>query len=379
VPSDRPLPIAIVIPSFHPGGTERQMIEVVRRLDPRRWQVHLACFKTSGTWFPRAAERAASVAAFPITGFARPSTFTRMRSFAQWCRERRIALVHTSDLYSNIFFLPAAMLAGVPVRIGSRREIAASKTAAQIALQRASYACAHRVVANAEAVAARLRREQVSADRISVVPNGLELSRFTPRVLPPRLRRIAMVANLRPGKGHDTLIEAAPLILRRFPDARFDLIGAGTERAALERLVSDRGLTHAFTFAGHVEELPQRLSDADLFTLPSESEAFPNAVLEAMAAGLPVVATAVGGIREVVHDQRTGLLVGPRDPQALAAAISGLLADVPRARALATAGRALVEARYSFERMVASIEQMYDLELTRRAPERAVQSQFASL
>ena len=180
---DRPLPIAIVIPSFHPGGTERQMIELVRRLNPRSWEVHLVAFRRDGAWFERAAECAASVTTFPITGFARTDTLRQMRAFARWCREQRVALVHTSDLYSNIFFLPAAALGSVSVRIGSRREIAAGKSACQIAMQRASYAFAHRVVANADAVAARLRSESVPANRISTVPNGLDLSRFAPRLL----------------------------------------------------------------------------------------------------------------------------------------------------------------------------------------------------
>jgi hypothetical protein len=169
---------------------------------------------------------------------------------------------------------------------GQPPEIAAGKSVAQIAAQRGAYAFAHRVVANAEAAASRLRREGVASSRISVVPNGLDLSRYTPRPLPSKLRRIVAVANLRPGKGHDTLIAAAPSILERFPDAHFDLIGDGTERESLERLVRERGLTAAFTFSGHVENVPERLAAADLFTLPSESEAFPNAVLEAMAAGL---------------------------------------------------------------------------------------------
>ena len=159
VPFDRPLPIAIAIHNFQPGGTERQMTELVRRLDPRRWQVHLACLRCDGAWFDRAAEVAASVAEFPVTSFSNAGTFAQMRAFAKWCRDQRIALVHSSELYSNIFFLPAAAMAAVPVRVGSRREIAAGKSVAQIAAQRGAYTFAHRVVANAEAVASRLRRE----------------------------------------------------------------------------------------------------------------------------------------------------------------------------------------------------------------------------
>jgi glycosyltransferase involved in cell wall biosynthesis len=355
------------------------MTELVRRLDRRRWAVHVACFRAEGAWRDRVLTHVSSVAEFPITRFADHRTAAQMRAFARWCRHMRVRLVHTSELYTNIFFLPAAAMAAVPVRIGSRREIAAGKSRAQIALQRLAYSFAHRVLANAGAAAERLRREQVSPDRITVIPNGLDLTRYEPRVLPPTLRRIVVVANLRPGKGHDVIIDAAPAVLARFPDARFAFVGDGTERARLEQRVVDRGLSRAIAFHGHTDDVAAHLRESDVFTLPSESEAFPNAVLEAMAAGLPVVTSAVGGILEVVNDDRTGVLVAPRDPAALADALCGVMADPDRARRLAEAGRALVEARYSFDRMVSSVEALYERELSHRAPEAAMQSEFASL
>jgi glycosyltransferase involved in cell wall biosynthesis len=380
VPFARPLPIAIVLHSFSPGGTERQMTELVRRLDPARWEVHLACFQTDGAWFGRAAERAASVASFPIKSFKDPATFAQMRAFAAWCREKRIALVHTSELYTNICFLPGAAMARVPVRIGSRREIVAGKTIGQLALQRLAYTCAHHIVANAEAVATRLTREGVRARRITVVPNGLDHGRFAPRLVStaPR-RRVAMVANLRPEKGHDLLIDASVSVLAEFPDARFDIIGDGTERQRVEAYARARGVAHAFTFHGHCEDVPSRLAAADVFVLPSRSEAFPNAVLEAMAAGLPVVASAVGGILEVVRHGDTGLLVRSGDAGALASQIRSLMADEPLAARLAARGVALVQSRYSFDRMVAALDELYVTELTRRAPVTVPESRLASL
>src|SRR5690349_19991200 len=130
-----------------------------------------------------------------------------------------------------------------------------------------------------------------------------------------------MVANLRPGKGHEALIAAASIVVRRFAEGQFGLVGDGSEWKRLRDVVSARGLSRAFRFSGHVEDVPSTLPAADVFTLPSESEAFPNAVLERMAAGLPVVESAVGGIREVVEHQHTGLLVPPNDPAALADAL----------------------------------------------------------
>src|SRR5215212_6857589 len=118
------------------------MSELIRRLDPERFQVHVACFEKAGAWLPRVAERAASIAEFPIHGFARPATFRKLLAFASWCRKQRIAVVQTCDLYANIFGLPGAALAGVPVRIGSRRELNPDKTRGQIRLQRHAYRCA---------------------------------------------------------------------------------------------------------------------------------------------------------------------------------------------------------------------------------------------
>ena len=98
------------------------MTELIQRLDRDRFDVHVACFQRDGAWLPRV-EACATVTAFPIRGFARPATLARAASFARWCRARRIAVLQTCDLYANTFALPAAALAGVPVRIGSRREL----------------------------------------------------------------------------------------------------------------------------------------------------------------------------------------------------------------------------------------------------------------
>ncbi len=355
------------------------MIELVRRLDRRRWEVHLCCFQARGTWFRRAADVAVSVMEFPIRSFRKPDVITEIRAFARWCRQSRIAVVQTTELYSNIFGLPAAALAGVPLRIGSRREISAGKSAGQLALQRAAYCCADKVVANAEAIAGRLRQERVPAGKIVVVPNGIDLARFRDDPAPASPRRIVMVANLRPEKGHDTLIDAAATVLARFPDAHFDLVGDGAERERLVGYARERGVAHAFSFLGHCEDVPARLAAGEVFVLPSRSEAFPNAVLEAMAAGLAVVASAVGGIPEVVRNDHTGLLVPPGRPDALADCLCRLLSDRALCARLATAGRAFVEARFSFERMVESFEHLYHTELTRNPVRFTGRSQWAGL
>ena len=343
------------------------MIELVRRLDRRRWEVHLACFRPSGAWFDRAREAAASVACFPTTSFCRADIVRHLTAFARWCRERRIAVVHTGQLYSNVFGLTGAALAGVPVRIANRREIGVIRSGGQIAAQRAAYTFAHKVIANSRAAAARLAAERVAAEKIVIVPNGLDIARFPIAPRRPMLRRFITVANLRPEKGYDVLIDAAPEVLRRFPDATFECVGAGPLFDELRAAAAARGVAHAFVFSGHQDDIAVRLANADVFVLPSYTEALPNAVLEAMAAGLPVVATDVGGVGEVVSHGRTGILVPAGDARVLAHTMAEVLANPAWAGALGDAARAEVQDRYSFDRMVSAFEDIYHAELDRRA------------
>jgi len=361
----RAVPIAIVLTRFEPGGTERQMIELVRRLDPARWMVHLACFERRGAWVGRAAA-GASISEFPVKSFKRLDVTKHLWAFARWCRERRIAIVHTSELYSNIFGLPGAALAGVPVRIGNRREINPDKSTIQIAMQRAAYACAHLVVANSQAAADRLITEHVPARKIAVVPNGLDFQPFRPRTSSGRPRKVVIVANLRPEKGHDVLIDAAVRVLAGVSDARFEVVGGGPQLNTLLARCEARHVQHAFSFVGHQEDVAARLADGDIFVLPSRSEAFPNAVLEAMAASLPIVASGVGGIRELIDDGRTGLLVAAGDSGALADRLVRLMTEPGLAARLGSAARVAAEARYSFDRMVAAFDALYSAQLTRR-------------
>ena len=346
------------ITSFHPGGTERQMTELVRRLDRRRFDVKVACFHREGAWLPRV-EEAASVTAFPIRGFARPGTVTQAAAFARWCRRHRIRLVQSCDLYANVFALPAAALAGVPVRIGSRRELNPDKTGAQIALQRHAYRFADAIVANSSAARAQLEREGVAPGRVHVIPNGVTVERFTPVPGVRPIRTILTVANLRKEKAHDILIRAAALLAPSHPQLSFVVAGDGPRAAELRAMAEQFGLGERVRFLGHVEDVPALLGSANAFVLPSISEAFPNAAIEAMASGLPVIASAVGGLLDLVDHGRTGLLVPPSDPAALAAAIASLEADPARATRLGAAAREDVAQRYSFDRMVRSFEDLY--------------------
>ena len=360
----QPIPVAVFIDVYAPGGTQRQTIELMTRLDHRRFRVHPVCFHGDGAWFERVTRFEEPVALFPIHGFRRPHTGRQLLAFARWCREKRIQVLHTCELYSNIFGLAGGALASVPVRIGSRRGLIEPPGLQR--LQRVAYWAAHRIVANSRAAADRLQIERVPGQKVRVIPNGVDASAFPPRTYSARPRRIAVVACLREEKRIDVLLAAAPHILTRYPDAEFLIAGEGECRQALMDQVRALSIAGRVAFLGHRDDVAEVLGMSDVFVLPSRSEALPNSVMEAMASGLPVVASAVGGIPELVLDGRTGRLVPAGDPDALASAILELLDAPDRLAEFGRAGRQRMEQSFSFDRMVNQFEELYTTELHAR-------------
>jgi len=346
------------------------MVELIRRLDRSRFDVHVACFHLRGPLASLVAEEVTSIEVFPLAGFARPGTARSALAFASWCRRIGARVVHTCELYANIFGLPAAALAGVDVRVGNRREILTpDKTRGHLLCQRLAYKAAHAVVANSTAAAEQLRREGVPARKIRTITNGVDCDTFAPAApgAPRSRRRVITVANLRTEKGHDTLIDAIPQVIGRRPDTEFVFVGDGPLREELRNRVTRLGVGAHVTFLGERGDVPALLAQSDVFVLPSRSEACPNGILEAMAAGLPIVASRVGGIPELVVSDSTGILVEPDRPEALAVALLSVLDQPERARALATAARVRAERHFSFDRMVSAFEDLYLTELAARA------------
>ena len=373
-----PVPIALVLNSFDPGGTEYQMSELMRGIDPRLFTVHAACLADRGALRSRVNAAGLSVTAFPIHSLRSAHTVKQLARFARWCRHRRIQVVHACDFYANVFALPAAALARVPVRIGSRRDVLVhERTAAQQLMQRLAYQTGHRVVANSRAAAERLIEEGVPDWKVVTIANGVDLARYhvdDASGRPPQgkssRRVITTVAHLRPGKGHDVLLKAAARVVRQIPDVRFRIIGDGPCRGSLERQAAALRVSAHVDFLGHRDDVPTLLRASDVFAFPSLMEASPNAVIEAMAAGLPIVATRVGGIPEVVEHERDGLLVPPANDRDFAAALLRVIEHPDLASRIAEAARKTVETRFSFERMASEFQHLYFDELRARvAPE----------
>ncbi len=243
---------------------------------------------------------------------------------------------------------------------------------------------ADEIICVSEDLARSVRRLGADPDRVTVVHNGLDLSLFDAAPRPGgRLRRLGdglrrlgdghrllWVGRLSREKGLPSLLEALPRVLEGFPDAHLTLVGEGEDEPGLRALAHGLGLDEAVTFAGPCahDEVPGFLADADLFVFPSLQEGLGIAALEAMAAGLPVVASSAGGIPEVVEDGETGLLVPPGDPAALAEAIRRILGDPPLAARLGAAGRRRAHERFSRERQIRLTLEVYERALRARGP-----------
>lgn len=201
--------------------------------------------------------------------------------------------------------------------------------------------------------------------RVETIYNGLDLADWhTPSQPAPAHDKIIVTTagNIRYVKGHDVFIKAAAAIVPQFPNVCFSIAGEVLEPAYFEELqtmVRDLNLSNHFHFAGGITNLREHLSAADIFVLPSRSEGFSNAIVEAMAASLPVVATDVGGNAEAVQSGVNGFIVPPEDPRALAAAITQLLVDPSRAQEMGAAGRHLAAEKFTTEAMMVQTTTTY--------------------
>ena len=353
-----PAKVCLMIGQLGLGGTEKQVVLLARGLRDRGID---ACVLTMFGGGPR--EQALRDAGVPLCrlGFSRlrlgagvagnVAAFTRLVRFL---RQEQPDVLHAFLLHSYLTAAPAARLARVPVLVAGRRSLGDFKQDRRLLLrfERVATRTTDRLIANAQAVADDTRdRERVSAEKISVVYNGLPDDDFTahpPSQVETGYPLLLCVANLKACKGHQYLLEATARLRAGGRPCTLVLAGEGGERPALERQA--RQLRLDVRFLGACAQIGPLLARADVVVLPSLHEGMSNAVMEAMAAGRPVVATAVGGTPELLRDR--GILVPPGDPAALASAIDALLADPGRSAALGAAARRWSRAHLTADAMV---------------------------
>ena len=371
--SGDPIRVVYCIDNMQVGGTELNALRTAERLDRQRFSISVVCIRDNGPLMARYKEAGIPVHTFPMTSLLGPGAIQQAVRLIRLFRTERTDIVHSHDAYTSVYGTFCARLAGVRGVIASRRSWYSPHLQGRILrANRVAYRFAHRVVGNSPSVSRLVESEGgISASRIVTIPNFLDEEAFEP--LPIALRRslldelgvpegafvVGIIARLSPVKDHGTLIRAIASLREQIPSLHCVLVGDGPERGAIEALADSLGVRDIVHLAGERTQPPNLHGLFDVSVLCSTTEAFPNSVLEAMAAARPVVATDVGGTPDAVHEGTTGLLVRPSDPSRLADAILRLYREPALRAKLGNAARAAARAGYSADAVIRQVEGLY--------------------
>lgn len=359
--------VFLMTDSLETGGSERQFATLAKSLNKDRYQVALGCIQRTGPFL----EGLGEIAEYPLGGslYGPRSIKTRLQ-LARELKGRSVSIAHAFDFYTNLTLVPAARCAGVPVVIGSQRQLGDLLTWKQERAQAAVLRWCDAVVCNSRAAAARLTQLGLQESKLVVIGNGLPAEAFAPASpLLPRaagLRRVGMVARMNTrAKNHSLLLRVAAKLRARMPDVQFVLVGDGPLRADLEREAETLGLGAQVMFLGDRRDVPAVLAAVDISVLPSASESLSNVILESMAAGVPVVASRVGGNPELIAEDR-GMLVPPNDEGAFCAALEQLLSDERLRASMGRCARNFAEEHFTIDHMRRRHEELYEELLERK-------------
>jgi glycosyltransferase involved in cell wall biosynthesis len=368
------------INSLATGGTERQFVHATRALHEKGLSMHAGFIIRKGEFL-----QDLQSLGLPMSEYATGSMYS-YRTVRQQLRLRRdlrhvgIRILHAYGFYANVFAVPAARLARTPAIVASVRDTGIYLTPMMRRAQKAACRMAHGVVANSGAVRDWLVNDGLDATRIHVIRNGIIVPEAHPAGEPVIRKQlgiasdapvVATVCRLNRSKGIEHLLQAAAGVVREVPNIRFLVVGKDSNEAGykeeLERTATELNLGSHVLFMGERKDVPDVLREVDLFVLPSLSEGLSNVLLEAMAAGLPVVATNVGGNPEIVLPNETGLLVQAKNSAELSTAICQLLKNRDLSRRFGDAGRQRVTTHFSVQSMVTQTQDLYESLLDDRA------------
>ena len=352
------------------GGPERQILGLSRAL-PAGIRSTVVCFSENATCLPFLERlRSAGIPAAMLDSTT-PHYGRLIRDIQRELRRRETDLLICHGYKADILGLIAARAAGVPVISISRGWTGHThKVRLNEAIDRRVLRLMDLVICVSEGQAERVRGSGVPAERVKVIRNAIDLDRFSAAnptyadivrgFFPQRVDAVVVaVGRLSPEKGFDVLVAAARRVLDQMPATGFLLIGEGPSRPELEESIRSAGIADRFVLAGFRNDVDLIVPHADVLAQSSHTEGLPNVVLEAFAASVPVVATAVGGTAEVVRDGWNGYLVSAKDPEALAARLAELLRSKPTRVRMGQRGREYVQAHFSFSRQSGEYQELF--------------------
>jgi glycosyltransferase involved in cell wall biosynthesis len=347
------------------GGTEKQLTQLAIALNGRKFRVRLGCIQRQG-YFAERMSTEWDIAEFRLGGsFFSRKALNSARALTQYLHSHEVSVAHSFSFYSNLLMIPVARMAGVPIVIGSHRQLGDLLTPLQFDAQNALLLLCDRVVCNSQAAAERLATWGLSRNKLVVIPNSVSHEIFSvgltrKPLLCADVVRVGMIARMSAaGKDHALLLRAAAHLQAKFPNIRYIFVGDGPERPHLESMTKKMGLTNRVEFLGECRDLGEILATLDISVLASSSESSPNAITESMAAGVPVVATRVGGIPELISHGETGLLVPIDDDVRLADAIQYLVENPNVCTRFSRDARKFAEQHFRLDHVCSLYEQLY--------------------
>jgi glycosyltransferase involved in cell wall biosynthesis len=366
--------VAYVVDHLQIGGAQSHLLQLVRGLDRAAWQPEIWTATSSpGDLAPVFEQEGIPVRSFGIDEtLVSPRTLSAAARVARDLRAREVAIVHGYLFEGNLLAALAGKMGRRPVTLVSKRSLDRYDRLDRRLAAALSNRLADRVTVNATAVRDLVAdHEWCPASKMVLIPNGVALPQRTGTTpggaerTAPRGPVVGMVGRLGWKKGYPHALHAAAIVRAAVPGVRFDVVGDGDQRSELEGLARSLGLEGTVRFLGKRRDVADLMAGFDCYVLSSVIEGMPNALLEAMALGRPVVTTSAGGSAEVVVDGESGLVVPPADPQALADAVVRILRDPALAGRLGEAAERRVRSAFDLSAMLGSIERLYRDELAR--------------
>ncbi|MBS0207215.1 MAG: glycosyltransferase [Planctomycetes bacterium] len=350
----RPLRVCHVSLTLKTGGLERLLADIARHYDAAKCQPEFLALSDVGRFADVIRDAGCTVHTLPASG-----RIGQVMQMTRLFRQRQFDVVHTHNTYPHIYGSVAARLAGVPVVINTRHgQRAGHGWKSRTQFRWASHLVNRIVAVSDDAAQLCVTADGVNRRKVIRIWNGIDIDDFT--FTGPATANVAIsVARLSAEKDFPTLLRAVAIAIQDVPDLVLKLVGDGPERQRLEDMTRDMNLSRHVEFLGERKDVPALLAQAGFFVTASLTEGISLTLLEAMAVGLPVIATRVGGNAEIVRMPETGCLVDPGDAAGLAAAMVSMCRRPESWRNLGQAGRERVEEHFEVRRMVSDYEQLY--------------------
>lgn len=358
-------PVLLMAREIDAGGSERQLVETAIGLDRARFQPYVGTFRPSSTRAEQLRAAGIPLVHFPVYSFRSRGAAVNQWRLARFIRSRGIRLVHTFDAPLTVYATAAVRYFTPAVMLSSQRGHR-SLTPEYRKLLRWTDRRVNGIVVNCEYMKRHLMEEEaVPESLVRVCYNAIDLEKFHRRVLPRPAALpsdafvIGSVTMLRREKGLETLIDAFARVRHLRPNMKLALVGSGSELETLQARARQAGVLEDCVWQPATSEVSQWLCNMDIFVLPSLNEALSNSVMEAMACGLPVIGSNVGGNPELIEHETRGLLFESRDAAGLADALTRLIQDEPLRRRLASAAADFIHSGFSREASAARMGDIY--------------------